>query len=204
MVQALKLVLAPLAWRFLIATVKLEEIPGSFLARGKPLIFCCLHRDILPSIMHVKPACPALLVSPSADGDILIRTLGRRSYRFVRGGTGEDGNRAFLGLVKMLEQGSSVGIAVDGPKGPYGTIQEGVLQLARLTGAAILPMVAQPERARVLSTWDRTVIPYPFTRVTFRHGAPFEISRQAGRQDLDLAKNRLAGFFEVGDEQPCE
>lgn len=204
MIQELKLVLAPLAWRFLIATVKLDELPGSFLAPGNPLIFCCLHRDILPSIMHVKPARPALLVSPSSDGDILIRTLGHRNYRFVRGGTGEDGNRAFLGLVRMLEEGTSVGIAVDGPKGPYGTIQDGVLQLARLTGATILPMVAQAERARVLSTWDRTVIPYPFTGVSFRHGSPFEISRQAGRQDLDQAKNRLAGFFEVGDELPCE
>lgn len=204
MVQGLKLLLAPLAWSFLTATIKFDTLPRTYLTAARPLIYCCLHRDILPAIIHVKPACPALLVSPSPDGDILIRTLGRQNYRFVRGGTGEDGNRAFLGLVRQLEEGASVGVAVDGPKGPFGTIQEGILQLARLTGAPILPLVARPQRAGSLSTWDRTVIPYPFTRVTFSHGALLEISRQAGRRDIDLAKAQLARFFGVGEDAPCE
>lgn len=202
MVQGLKLALAPLAWRFLSLTVQTESLPAHYLDSGQPLIYCCLHRDILPAIMHVKPARPALLVSPSPDGDILIRTLGKKNYRFVRGGTGENGNRAFMGLVRQVEEGHSVGLAVDGPKGPYGTIQDGVLQLARLTGASIVPLVACPGRARVLSTWDRTVIPYPFTEVGFNHGDYLTISRQAGGQDVGQAKKSLLEFFGVEGTAP--
>ncbi len=195
--QGLKLTLAPPVWRLLSATIRLERLPDRYLAPGRPLILSCLHRDILPAIMHVKPARPALLVSLSPDGDILIRTLGRRHYRFVRGATGEEGNRAFMGLVRELDRGHSVGVAVDGPKGPFGAIQDGVLQLARLTGVAILPLVARAERARTLSTWDHTVVPYPFSRVEFDHGPLLTVSRRAGHDEIQQARERLAGFFGV-------
>jgi lysophospholipid acyltransferase (LPLAT)-like uncharacterized protein len=197
MLQQLKLLLAPGAWRLLCAVTRLEKLPEAYLTQGGPLILSCLHRDILPAIMHVKPARPALLVSHSPDGDILIRTLGEKSYRFVRGATGDDGTRAFKGLVRQLEQGHSVGLAVDGPKGPFGSIQEGVLQLARLTGAPILPLVARPRRAWVLGTWDRTVVPVPFSRVEFRHGPLLTVPRDAGRAELQGMKDQLADFFGV-------
>lgn len=197
MLQQLKLLVAPGAWRLLCALTRVEKLPAEYLAAGSPLILSCLHRDILPAIIHVKPARPALLVSHSPDGDILIRTLGERHYRYVRGATGDNGNRAFRGLVKQLEQGHSVGLAVDGPKGPFGSIQEGVLQLARLTGAPILPLAARPGRAWVLNTWDRTVVPRPLARVDFKHGPLLSVPRDAGRTEILDMKNRLADFFGV-------
>ena len=187
----LKRLLAPPVWEFLCATT---DVPLLEAPKG-PFILSCLHRDILPAIMHVRALRPALLVSNSPDGEILIRTLGRGNYRFVRGGTGDGGESAFRGLVRELEAGHSIGLAVDGPKGPYGHINDGVLQLARLTGVPILPLLARPRRARVLGTWDRTVVPYPFSAVQMLHGPRLVLDRQITAVELDRARESLAQFF---------
>jgi lysophospholipid acyltransferase (LPLAT)-like uncharacterized protein len=201
MLQGLKMALAPPVWKFLCAATRLDPISRRGYAQDDgPFILSCLHRDILPAIMHVKPLRPALLVSNSPDGDILVRTLGRSSYRFVRGSTGDGGQQAFRDLVRQLETGHSVGVAVDGPKGPYGFINDGVLQLARLTGVPILPMLARPRRAWVLDTWDRTVVPQLFTRVELEHGRLMHLPRQLDSAGLDRARDELARFF-LGKEQ---
>lgn len=195
--QTLKLILAPVAWHIMRATVRLPEFAPLPSDHNRPLIFACLHRDILMAIMHVRPMRPSLLVSQSPDGDILIRTLGRRNYGFARGATGEDGKRAFVALRRELENGHSIGLAVDGPKGPFGVINEGVLQLSRLSGAPIVPLRAEAGRSLVLGTWDRTVVPHLFSRVLMHRGDDLIIARESGELELAAAREQLARFFDV-------
>ena len=198
--QWLKLALAPVAWHFLKSTITVEEyVPGTGLGDG-PVIFACLHRDILPAIIYVRSARPALLVSDSPDGDILVKTLGQRDYRFVRGATGGDGRRALVLLRRELEAGHSVGLAVDGPEGPFGSIREGVLHLARMTGAPVAPLVARANRPLVLNTWDRTVVPMPFRRVELVTGPILRIPQDAGEPEMNSYRAGLADFFDVVEE----
>lgn len=194
MLQALKLTLGPVAWWLLCHTVRLPEFaePAD---PDRPLIFACLHRDILLAIRHVRGRRPSLLVSSSADGDILVRALGQKHYGYVRGATGEDGQRAFVALRRELQQGRSVGVAVDGPKGPYGVINEGVLQLSRLSGCPIVPLRAEVPRRIVLGTWDRTVVPHLFSRVELVRGPDVSVAREGGESDLVAARGILADFF---------
>ncbi len=194
-VQALKLALAPVAWRVLRSTVRLAEFQPIASDVGRPLIFACLHRDILMAIMHVRPAKPSLLVSQSPDGDILIKTLGRQNYGYVRGATGEDGKRAFVALRRELDQGRSIGLAVDGPKGPYGVINEGVLQLSRLSGASVVPLRAKAMHSTVLNSWDRTVVPHPFSQIAITRGADQILRRDSGEAELAAVRQYLVDFF---------
>ena len=195
--QRWKLALAPGAWRFLRTTVVLREFSsGSDLGDG-PIIFACLHRDILPAIMFVRSARPTLLVSDSPDGEILVKTLGRRDYRFVRGATGGDGRRALVLLRRELNAGHSVGLAVDGPEGPFGSIREGILHLARMTGAPVAPLIARTSHPLVLDTWDRTVVPMPFRRVEMEIGPILRIPHESGEQEMAGYLARLAEFFGV-------
>ncbi len=115
-VQGLKLLLAPLGWRLLRATVRV--VPPSPPPVSGPRIFACLHRDILPAILHVRAARPVLMVSSSPDGDILVRTLGERDYGFVRGSGEEHGGRAFVALCRAVEEGRARGWRWTGPRGP--------------------------------------------------------------------------------------
>ena len=198
--QRLKLALAPAAWRLLKSTITVKEFSaGGDLGDG-PIIFACLHRDILPAIIFVRSARPALLVSDSPDGDILVKTLGQGDYRFVRGATGGDGRRALVLLRRELDVGHSVGVAVDGPEGPFGSIREGVLHLARMTGAPVAPLVARASRPVVLNTWDRTIVPVPFRKLEMEIGPILRIPQEAGEPDMKKYLASLAEFFDVVEE----
>lgn len=199
--QGLKLLLAPPVWRILKRTVKVPVFTRGPGLESGPIIFACLHRDILPAIMHVRSASPALLVSNSPDGDILVKTLGTKDYRFVRGATGLDGGRALVHLRRELSAGHCVGVAVDGPEGPFGAIREGVLHLARMTGTPILPLVARADRPLVLGTWDRTVVPIPFRRVEMEAGPILRIGSEAGESEIGTLMEVLADFFGVAEER---
>lgn len=196
--QALKLAAAPALWRLLRATVGLE--PRDVLAAGAPVpaIFACLHRDILPCLLFVEAARPRLLVSGSDDGAILVHALRDSGFGFVRGATGERGGRALVELRREIEAGASVGIAVDGPKGPFGEIRDGVGQLARLTGCPVVPLVAEPAFALRLRTWDRTVVPLPGSRVHVRVGPALVAGEGTPDQEAARLRQRLAAFFAPG------
>lgn len=198
----LKMTLAPVVWRLYRSGLRVPETDRD--QSSAPVIFACLHRDILPAIVHVRPVRPVLLVSQSPDGEILIRTLGQDDYSYVRGATGEDGRRAFVALRRELAAGRSIGVAVDGPKGPFGVINEGVLQLSRLAGVPIVPLLAAAKRPIILGTWDRTVVPRPFSRVLMETGHELTVPRQATEADLQAVREKLAGFFGVDAEDHAD
>ncbi|MCP4572021.1 MAG: DUF374 domain-containing protein [bacterium] len=197
--QRLKLALAPVGWRILSGAWRMEAT-GATLPAGGPLIFACLHRDILPSIVHVRDYRPVLLVSTSPDGEILVRTLANRGYGFVRGASGENGGRAFVLLKQALAAGRHVGIAVDGPEGPYGVVQPGVLRLAQVAGVPIVPLRAEARHAKQLATWDRTVVPWPGTRVVMHHGQSLHPGPAASATELETSRDELASFLAGGEE----
>jgi hypothetical protein len=160
-----------------------------------PVIFACLHRDILPCLLFVRAAKPHLLVSGSEDGAILVSALANSGFGFVRGATGEGGGRALVELRRILDSGGAVGVAVDGPKGPFGEIRDGVTHLARLTGRAIVPLAAEPTGAVRLRTWDRTVVPLPGSRVILRVGAPLIAGDGAPEAEAIRMREQLTVFF---------
>ena len=175
--QSLKLRAAPGLWRLLTATVRLEPRDAMAAGAAGPVIFACLHRDILPCLLFVRTARPYLLVSGSDDGAILVHALAGSSFGFVRGATGEGGGRALVELRRILDGGGAVGVAVDGPNGPFGEIRDGVTHLARLTGRPIVPLAAEAKGAITLRTWDRTVVPLPGSRVGHARGRTLDRPR---------------------------
>jgi lysophospholipid acyltransferase (LPLAT)-like uncharacterized protein len=198
--QSWKLLLAPPAWAALRATMRLA--PRRAPRAEGPVLYACLHRDILPAIVHVASARPVLMVSDSPDGDILVRTLGTRHYDFVRGSSEEHGERALIALCRLVEAGRSAGVAVDGPKGPFGLVRDGVIHLARRTGAPIVPLRADARSALTLGTWDRTLVPLPFLRVRMTAGGPLRVARDADEAAVAAVRARLQEFFGVAGEKP--
>jgi len=151
--------------------------------------------------LYVRSANPTLLVSRSGDGDILRRTLKRDGFGFVRGSTGNEGGRAFIRLLNTLRQGRSVGLAVDGPKGPFGEVYEGVIQLSRLAHRAIVPLVVGPGSYWKLSTWDRTIVPRPLETVPILAGEPLQVEPEADAEAILRWRRRLAAAL-LGETDP--
>lgn len=106
-----------------------------------------------------------ILTSASKDGDMVARAMAVFRLGSVRGSSSRRAVAALVGLKKSLAEGNDVCLTPDGPKGPRYRLQPGVLALAQSTGAPIIPVHIRFHSAWRLGTWDRFVIPKPFSRV---------------------------------------
>jgi len=129
-----------------------------------------------------------VLVSRFRDGDIADGLLKRFGFETVRGSAeegreGKGGRSALLKLMELLKEGKNVAVTVDGPKGPPFKAKDGVIFLAQKTGAVIIPACVKFEKFFRLNTWDRLVIPYPFTKAQLLVGKEIKVSPEDSIED---------------------
>ena len=94
---------------------------------------------------------------------------------------------AYREVVRLLKEGRGTGFAPDGPRGPRCLVQPGIIELARASGRPILPASFAARRRVVFNSWDRFVLPLPFSSVVVIYGEPLEV-----RPDDDGEAARLA------------
>jgi len=114
----------------------------------------------------------AVLVSASKDGEKLARVLDKFNLICVRGSSSRRGKEALRELKHLVNEGYDAGITPDGPRGPKYHCHDGVISLAQLTQAPIIPVSYDLEHKHTFKSWDGFMVPYPFTRATLRIGAP--------------------------------
>lgn len=91
---------------------------------------------------------------------------------------------AAVELKNFLESGYHVGLALDGPKGPPGTVKPGALHLSHVTGRPIIAInIDVKTSARINHRWDWYEIPHPFTDVTASLSEPF-YATQSNHQEI--------------------
>lgn len=125
------------------------------------------------------------LVSPSRDGDLPAAFLDSIGVTAIRGSSNRTGARALKDVYSAISNdGLSVVNTPDGPTGPIFKFKPGALMLAQMTGCPVLPLACDAPRAWYLKSWDRFMIPKPFSTITIRIGAPVEVDRTASADDL--------------------
>ena len=125
------------------------------------------------------------LVSQSTDGEIIARTLRMFGVRAIRGSSYKSGSKAFRELIRIVRDKGLVFITVDGSRGPVFKVQKGILHLAKISGKPILPVTYGAEKAHVFKSWDRFIIPYPFTRVVVIYGEPVYVARDSSEEEIE-------------------
>jgi lysophospholipid acyltransferase (LPLAT)-like uncharacterized protein len=115
------------------------------------------------------------LISGHRDGQLISKCAGHFNITTVTGSTSHGGMRAVRELVRLARDGHSLFITPDGPRGPRMHVNNGILDLARLTGLPILPASIGVSRGHMLQTWDRFLIPLLFSRIVIRWGEPVAI-----------------------------
>jgi lysophospholipid acyltransferase (LPLAT)-like uncharacterized protein len=125
-----------------------------------------------------------VLVSLSRDGDIQAAALPRVGLEVRRGSSSRGGVRGLAAIVRLLRApGWDAAFAVDGPRGPLGTVHPGAIAAARNAGGLVVPLATASASAWVLErAWDRFELPWPFTRVVVALGQPIEPTRGRGRE----------------------
>jgi hypothetical protein len=164
----------------------------------KPVILVMWHSRIfiVPYFFRGRGIMP--LVSPSRDGEIPARIMGRWGYKVLRGSSSHAVVKAWGAMVRELRAGGEVIIVPDGPRGPNRVLKEGCLKLAQQTGAQIVPFTFAASRKRVLRSWDRFLMFPPFSRVAAVFGRPFSVAPglsgprlETLRKDVEILLNGL-------------
>jgi lysophospholipid acyltransferase (LPLAT)-like uncharacterized protein len=147
----------------------------------KPLILSFWHNRLMmiPFITVLpKKKYPyynfMTLASKHGDGRFVGRVMERFGLISVLGST-KDKRKSTRGIsfsslkqiIEGLKQGYSLGITPDGPRGPNQKINGDIVSIAKLTGAAIMPISYSCSRVKQLNTWDHFKIPLPFAKLYF-------------------------------------
>ncbi len=145
---------------------------------AKGVIFCTWHETILALSRYVNRLDQfSLLVSGSKDGQRLSAIFKRWKASIVTGSSSRGGMSAVRNAVRALTTGQNLVITPDGPRGPRREIKEGVALIAKLSGALVVPLYVQPNSYWRLTSWDRFMIPWPFTKITVQFGEALTVGK---------------------------
>jgi lysophospholipid acyltransferase (LPLAT)-like uncharacterized protein len=132
-----------------------------------------------------------MLISTHRDGQIIARTVSHFGIETVAGSSSHGGSAALRAMLRALKEGVCVGITPDGPRGPRMRASDGIVQVARLSGATVLPCSFSATRRRVVGSWDRFVIAWPFSRGVFVWGRPITVPRDADAAAQESAREAI-------------
>lgn len=136
-----------------------------------------------------------LLISPSRDGDILARLGQLVGYSVIRGSSFKNAVPSARSLIKVLKREGRVAIIADGSRGPCLKVQPGLLQIAGITGAPVIPISFDARRKWIFNSWDRFVLPIPFTRCTVNTGAAIPIPCRLEDEPLKEKQRELENIL---------
>ncbi|HYM76661.1 MAG TPA: lysophospholipid acyltransferase family protein [Candidatus Dormibacteraeota bacterium] len=151
----------------------------------RPLIGSFWHSCLIPSTYICRDLGVRVMSSNSYDGEYMGRIIHKFGFVAVKGSSSRNAVRALLGLRRALEDGWTVAFTLDGPRGPRHKVKPGPVALARSSGVPLTTFHAAVDKAWVLHTWDRLMIPAPFSRVLLRFGKLIPVPRDASDEDVE-------------------
>ncbi len=128
-------------------------------------IFPFWHRCVLPATFLFRDRNLAVMTSRSTDGEYIARVIQKFGFLAIRGSSSRGGSQALLEMRTLLHNNGTAVFTIDGPRGPRYVAKRGPILLASMTGAPIIPFYVAVQNAWVLNSWDRFVIPKPFSRI---------------------------------------
>ncbi len=182
-------ILAPLIYHvvsLLGKTYKIETIGfREFELNPKGKIMAGWHGRSLPGAIRFRDLGYWALISHSRDGEMQNIIFNLFGYQTIRGSTGRGGIEALVESIRKLKKCGVIAFTPDGPRGPSGIIQPGVLMMAKKSGALIYPAATSCDRRWLIKSWDRYMIPKPFAKIRIIIGTPISIPANSSEAQVE-------------------
>lgn len=195
MSRALGFLLGMVVWIW-VRTLRLRVIDRTS-PNERPWVLVFFHGTQVPLVAWQRRRRTAVLVSLSRDGDLQSGVMRINGMHVVRGSSSRGGARGLLAMVRALRSAPlDAAFAVDGPRGPLGSVQPGALACARHAGGVLMPIGSSATPARVLRrAWDRMSLPLPFARAVVVVGPELPATATEGEvtRAIDAANETAAG-----------
>ena len=187
------LVIVPRVYFFILRLLSLTipkkvlfpEHANQFWAKDQRIIIAFWHQRLLlmPFLPHQGRV--AMMSGLHRDSEFIVRTIKRFGIEFARGSTTRRGLSALRGMIRFYRSGANLAVTPDGPQGPKYVVQMGVIELARQTGASILPVTYSASRKKVFNSWDNFIVPFPFSKLIYLWGEPLLVPRDIDKDGLE-------------------
>ncbi len=163
---------------------------------GRPVLYTSWHCHLLFPLFYSRNYSAqlppvVLMASPSRDGEFIAEVARGLGFTVCLGSRRKGGVQALQQRAAFHGQGYSCGLIADGSRGPARVAQNGPLYLARLTGAPLIPLAVAASRKKIFRTWDRFVLPLPFSRLALLVGEPLAVPSPARGPALETLRQEL-------------
>ena len=197
-----------LSLKIISSTYRIRVInPGielDVLKRGQVPIYASWHQRFFPGITFFARRKPiSIMISQSRDGELISRIVNQLGMYPVRGSSSRGGGKALNEICEMANRGHRIGHIVDGPRGPFGVVKPGLVRIAQCSGMPIIPTIISAEKKWIFKSWDRFIVPKPFSRVIIRFGdeiyVPKKLQGPAFEKKQFFIQDTLKKLYEETD-----
>lgn len=161
-----------------------ERMKGVYLSGHRP-IYAFWHGRLLPLSFCFRRLGIYVMSSESRDGRISIKANKFLGYKIIGGSTSHGGMRGLREITRVGRSGETIGITPDGPRGPAQKLHDGLLMIAMATGNPLVPVTASASKRLLLKSWDRFLVPMPFSTVQVNVGKPIHVPRRLDRKERE-------------------
>jgi len=175
-------------------TIENEEEWMNYLKKGGRVLLCVWHQQFFSAIRYFRnyrQYTPGLMISRSADGDLIAGVASRTGWRPARGSSSKGGKNALLEVISHLKATGLAAHIMDGPRGPIGKVKAGAISIALAADAVIVPFYISSDRAWHFNSWDKFFIPKPFARVTLRYDKMIRLHPPNGESDFEAQRQKV-------------
>ena len=168
------------------------EIPQAFWDAGKPFIVAFWHgRLLMPPMAWRRGMKMNMLISERGDGPLIAAIIAHFDLGTAWGSSTRKGSRAYRTMARALARSEYAGMTPDGPHGPLMRASAGIVLLAQLSGAPVVPLSYSASRVFTRKGWDRLFVPLPFARGVFVWGEPVSVNRRATEIEREAARRAI-------------
>ena len=182
----------------------------------KPLIMASWHNRLMmmPFVAKYanKNANPKYrfmsLASQHGDGQFVGRVMTALGFENIYGSS-QNGRKKSRGInlhslreiIRGLREGKALGITPDGPRGPNQKVNSEIIGMAKISGAAILPVSCSCSRFIQFNSWDKFKLPLPFSSICFYLGDFIFVDKDLDEVGEGLLKLKLEEELNLAQEK---
>lgn len=182
-------------------TVTNEKKWQALLKQQKTILLCTWHQQFFAAIRHFRTYAglnPGLMISRSRDGDLISGVANRSGWHTPRGSSSRGGKEAMGAMIDHLLTHRFGAHVLDGPRGPIGKVKPGIIKMARDTNAIVVPFYVSAEQAWFFNSWDRFMLPKPFSKVILSFGDEIRFPENGSDSDFEAHRQYLEETMRPG------
>ncbi len=174
-------------------TVVNGEFEAELAASGQGCVYVTWHQRLLNFFFLRNRRPLTIMISRSKDGELATGAVHRLGFGTVRGSSSRGGATAMFQLIEAMRNQPSTcaGMLGDGPKGPARKLKPGTLKIAQATGVPILPFTYSAKRHKLFASWDRFMIPFPFSPLVVIFSEPIMVPKAASNEELEVLRLKV-------------